>query len=40
MVRPPEMLKSNMKAAAFDGAERAGGPKVDRVTVEVVSRET
>jgi NADPH-dependent 2,4-dienoyl-CoA reductase/sulfur reductase-like enzyme len=40
MVRPPEMLRSNMKAAAFDGAERAGGPKVDRVTVEVVSRET
>ena len=40
MVRPPEMLKSNVKAAAFDGAERSGGPKIDRVTVEVVPRET
>lgn len=39
MVRPPEMLKSSVAAADLAPIFRAGGPKVEEITVEVVAGE-
>jgi NADPH-dependent 2,4-dienoyl-CoA reductase/sulfur reductase-like enzyme len=39
MVRPPEMLMSSAKGAELARISRAGGPKVDEITVEVVPGE-
>ena len=39
MVRPPEMLKSSASVADLAPLMRAGGPRVEEITVEVVSGE-
>jgi NADPH-dependent 2,4-dienoyl-CoA reductase/sulfur reductase-like enzyme len=39
MVRPPEMLKSSASVADLSPVLRAGGPRVEEITVEVVSGE-